>query len=71
VSLQGGKTAPAEGKNITQGANKIETIKKTSSQRLKSEITRVFPQPVKPIVLASFMYGLKPVPFEPESFSAA
>jgi hypothetical protein len=46
VSLQGGKTAPAEGKNITQGANKIETIKKTSSQRLKSEITRVFPQPV-------------------------
>jgi hypothetical protein len=56
VSLQGGKTAPAEGKNITQGANKIETIKKTSSQRLKSEITRVFPQPVKPDVF-SIIYG--------------
>jgi len=45
-SLQGGKTAPAEGKNITQGANTIETIKKTSPQRFDSETNGVFPQPV-------------------------
>jgi hypothetical protein len=27
------------------------------------------PQGLKPVVLASIMYGLKPVPFEPEVFS--
>jgi hypothetical protein len=42
VSLQGGKTAPAEGKNIIQGANTIETIKKRRHKGLNRKIPGFF-----------------------------